>query len=73
MQAPVFSICSSKSHEYPNKAESKAMWAVCISRFQCSAMPTVTAEICRSSWTDKTTSYTIPMTKLKDTNKKFSG
>ena len=37
------------------RLESQAMWPVCILRFKCSTMPTMSAETCRSSWTDKTT------------------
>ena len=45
---------------------------VCFSRFQCSTVPTISVETCRSSRTDKTTPHTkIPMTKLKDTNLSF--
>ena len=50
------------------------MHCVCVSRLKCSTVAAKLAETSSSSWTDKTTLQTkIPITKLKDTDRKFLG
>ena len=65
VQAPLFFFCSLKSH-YVTQGWSRVsdnVGAVCISGFKSFTMPTMLAETCRSSWTDKTHKTKIPMTK----------
>ena len=73
-QAPIFSFYSLKCTKQPKAEVSGSMGYVCVSRFKCSTMPTMSAKTSRSSWTDKTTPQTkIPITELRDPSKTFSG
>ena len=54
--------------KWPKAGVSDNVDYICISRHRCFTMPTMSAETCRSSWTDKP-----QWQKLKDTNKKYSG